>query len=62
MQRSRVIRKQSSHGRQEKLLPMLGNPERAPYAKPAHAMARSIVVNSAFGLLGVKGQDKSLVP
>ena len=45
-----------------KMMPMLGNPERAPYAKPAHAMARSIVVNSAFGLLGVKGQDKSLVP
>ena len=51
-----------SPGKPRIMMPMLGNPERAPYAKPAHAMARSIVVNSAFGLLGLRSQDKSLVP
>ena len=43
---------QSREGR--KMMPMLGNPERAPCAKPAHAMARSIVVNLGVWLAWLK--------
>ena len=37
-------------------MPMLGNPERAPYAKPARNSPFDELLNS-----GLRGQDESLV-